>query len=324
MSLPTKITLHNKVEMPLMGFGCAFGNWTDRSEGVFFGFTPETAWSAVPSALSAGYRLLDTALLYGTHTIVGQSLGSEFRAGSLKREDVFVVSKVFHGPSPVANNSLGVSVDIAAFLADSSLDIRSRIKHDYERCLAELNLGYLDLLLMHWPGLWGSQDKQNNERLRQEVWAAFEDLYLAGRVRAIGVSNFLVGHLEGLLSLCRVKPMVNQIEVSPYLQQRHIVQFCQQHDIVVQAWGPFGSGATGVLQDPVLKTVASAHGKNTGQVILRWLLQRNIAALPKSLSPERMKNNLNIFDFELTDEELKNIDDLDRGVSSVVTADDIA
>jgi diketogulonate reductase-like aldo/keto reductase len=240
-------------------------------------------------------------------------------------------------------NTLEVSVDIEKYLhdlSDSSLqDFKARIRYDYERSLSELNVGYLDLLLMHWPGLWGSADQEKNARLRKACWEVFEDLYLNKRVRAIGVSNFLVRHLEeffepiGLDSetscgkrkiACRVLPMVNQIEVSPYLQQREIVAFCKEHGIVVQAWGPFGSGATGVLTDSVISEIAQKYSRNNGQIILRWLLQHGLTALPKSLSAERMKANLEVFDFVLDNEDMARIDALERGISSVQTAEDIA
>ena len=339
-NIEKEIVLHNGISMPRIGFGCAFGNWTDNSDNVFFGFTPEVAWQAVPTAISSGYRLLDCALLYGTHNIVGQSIGLELRSREhiQSRSDLFIVSKVFHGPAPVALNSLEVSIDIAKYLHDCSEEslqaFKARIKHDYERSLAELNIGYLDLLLMHWPGLWGSDDQAKNARLRKACWEVFEDLYLAKRVRAIGVSNFLRRHLEEFFErgtdgslgplACRVLPMVNQIEVSPYLQQREIVSFCKTHGIVIQAWGPFGSGATGLLTDGVISEIGRKHGRNNGQIILRWLLQHGLTALPKSLSAQRMKANLEVFDFELDEEDMTKIDALERGVSSVQTADDIA
>lgn len=319
-----KVVLSNGVVMPRLGFGCAFGNWTDHTPGKFFGFTPELGWKLIPQALQAGYRLLDGALLYNTHQILGISIGQAMARGDLTRDDVFIVSKVFHPKASVGFNHLNSSVDMEYYLTHPEADLKQRILNDIERCLLELNVGYLDLLLAHWPGEHNTTDEVQGQRLRHQVWLAFEEAYTLGRVRAIGVSNFLERHLDALLPLCKVTPMVNQIEVSPYLQQRELVQYCQEKGIVVQAWGPFGSGATGVLTDPVVQAIGQKYGKDGGQVILRWLLQKDMAALPKSSSEKRMQSNLQIFDFQLTDEDMNQINGLDRNVSSVVTAHSIA
>jgi diketogulonate reductase-like aldo/keto reductase len=305
--------------MPSLGFGCAFGNWTQKDKG-FFGFEPEQAWSAVPAALRAGFRHLDCALVYNTHRAVGISLGNEFAAGRLKRSDVFITTKVFHPPAGLALNRLGKTLD----MLDPAVNVTERILHDLEVCLDELSVGYVDLLLMHWPGAFESKDVALNRRLRLECWRAFETIYASGRARAIGVSNFLVPHLDALLAEASVAPMVNQIEVSPYLTQADLVQYCQQHQIAVVAWGPFGSGVTGVLADPVVERIAAAHNKNGGQVILRWLLQLGVGALPKSTNEARMRSNLDVFDFALTDDEVAALSALNCGRSSVTTAENIA
>lgn len=318
------MTLANGVRMPKIGFGCAFGNWTDKG-AAFYGFQPELGWRLVPAALGAGYRMLDCALVYGSHQVVGISVGQALASGALAdRSSVFIQSKVFHPPGAIILNRLENSVDMAAYLADPSLDVKARILHDVERCLAELNVGYLDSLLLHWPGLHDTTDEAAGRRLRRQAWAALEEAHAAGRVRAIGVSNFLVRHLEALLEDCAVPPMLNQLEVNPYMAQAETVRYCQSKGIVVQAWGPFGSGATGVLQDPVLAGIAARLGKNVGQVILLWLLQQGMAALPKSASPARMAGNLDVFDFALSDEDMQAISALDRGITSVTTADSIA
>jgi diketogulonate reductase-like aldo/keto reductase len=318
------IGLSNGVLMPKLGFGCAFGNWADKSLPI--GFQPELAWSALPIALRTGYRLLDCALIYATHNIVSISLGQELASGRLQRADIFITSKVFHPQVPLGHNKLENTIDIAYYLNHPEVDIKPRIIRDAERCLAELNLGYLDLLLVHWPGQFDTSDEVNGQRLRREVWLAFQELYTSGKVRAIGVSNFLVKHLDALLNdvSCTVPPMVNQIEVSPYLLQKDVVDYCKRKNIVVQAWGAFGSGATGVLSDPLIISLASKYKKNTGQIILRWLLQKGLTALPKSSSEARMQSNLDIFDFILDDVDIETLDGLNRNISSVVTAESIA
>lgn len=309
------VKFHNGVEMPVLGFGCAFGNWNDKSK--FFGFQPELAWNAVPTALKVGYKHFDAAYVYGTHKIVGLCLGDEFKNGA-KREDFFITTKVFHMPAPIALNAINKTMD----MTNPKIDVKARTLYDFEKSLDELNLGYVDLLLMHWPG--NSTDETLNRYLRKAVWEVFEEIYKSGKARAIGVSNFMVKHLETFLQDITVIPMVNQIEVSPYYGQHDVVKFCQSSGIVVTAWAPFGSGATGVLQDDVIATIAKKHNKNSGQVILRWLVQRGMAALPKSSSETRMAGNLDIFDFSLSEEELSAISALDKGKTSVVSAEGIA
>eukprot|EP00906_Rhabdomonas_costata_P003116 RCo004789 len=316
----THLTLSNGVRMPSLGFGCAFGSWNPEDKSTFFGFEPEQAWAAVPAALRAGYRHLDCALIYGTHRIVGISLGQEFAAGRLKRNEVFVTTKVFHPPVPVGLNHIGKTLDMLN--PEIQKDLKGRVLHDFERCLDELNLGYVDLLLMHWPGVFHTKDGALNRALRRQCWAAFEEIYNSGRARAIGVSNFLVRHLEELLEDATVAPMVNQIEISPYYSQPSVVELCQRKGIAVVSWGPFGSGSTGVLKDPVVQEIARQHGKDAGQVILRWVLQQGFGALPKSSNEARIKGNLDVFDFQLTPEEMARLTGLHCGKSSVATSSD--
>jgi len=315
MSIPTQLSktvkLANGTEIPAVGFGCAFGNWADESQ--WMGFTPEEAWSAFAIALRAGYRHFDAAYFYGTHKILGFSLGQMFVSGQLKRKDVFITSKVFHPPAGLGLNEIGKSID----LADPNVDVKKRVREQIEHTLDELMLGYVDLMLMHWPGDFGSTDAARNRQQRKECWEVFEEYYKAGKLKAIGVSNFTVRHLESLLEDATVKPMVNQIEISPYMCQEDLVAFCQAKGVVLEAWAPFGSGATGVVADPTVKEIAARHQKNAGQVVLRWLVQRGIVALPKSSSEARMKGNLDIFDFELSAEDLAAISALNQNRSSV-------
>jgi len=312
------LQLANGVKMPVLGFGCAFGNWTDRSQ--FFGFQPDLGWAAVPAAFRAGFRHFDCALIYGSHRVVGTSLGVEFAKGA-KREDIFVTSKVFHPAAEIALNRLGKCFD---FDLDIS-KVKARILLDIEKCLDELGLGYLDLLLMHWPGQHNTKDVARGRALRKECWAAFEEAYKAGKVRAIGVSNYLPRHLEMLKEDgVTVMPMVNQIEVSPYMTQAEAVAYCQANGIHVCAWGPMGSGDASLLSDPLLVSLGAKYKKNVGQIILRWLYQNGMSALPKSSNENRMRSNLDIFDFSLAAEDLAAISALNKNKSSVVSSDSIA
>jgi len=316
---PVTLQLANGVQMPALGFGCAFGNWTDRSK--FFGFQPDLGWAAVPAAFRAGFRHFDVALIYGSHRVVGASLGAELARGSVKREDIFVTSKVFHPAAEIALNRMDKCFDFSL----GRLQVKDRILLDVEKCLDELNLGYLDLLLMHWPGDHNTTDVARGRALRKEVWAAFEEVLKSGRARAIGVSNFLVRHLEGLKEDgATIAPMVNQIEVNPYITQQEVVSYCQANNIHVSAWAPFGSGDSSLLSDPLLVSLATKYGKNVGQVILRWLYQRGMSSLPKSSNEGRMRSNMQIFDFTLDPEDVEAVCGLNKHKSSVVTSETIA
>lgn len=299
----------------MVGFGCAFGNWNEADKSSFFGFQPDLGYFAVPAALRAGYSHFDGALVYGSHRILGRALGDEMAKGEKTRKDFFVTTKVFHPPAGIALNKIGNSFDFRDPKVTSN--IKERVLHDFERCLDELSLGYVDMLLMHWPGEWESTDEVVGRERRRQCWEAFEEIYASGKARAIGVSNFLVNHLETLLQDATVKPMVNQIEISPYIQQKALVGYCQERDIHPVAWAPFGSGQTGVLQDPAIVALAEKYGKNVGQVILRWLIQQQISVLPKSSSEARMRSNMDVFDFSLTEEEVDSLKALDRNATSV-------
>ena len=303
------VKLSNGVTLPRLGFGCAFGNWTDTSR--FVGFQPDLGWAAVPAALRAGYTHFDCALVYGSHRIVGTSLGINAFAKGVKRSDIFVTTKVFHFPAPdLALGTQGKAID----MSKAGLDMKALVEHDVEKSLDELSMGYVDLCLLHWPGHPAATDAAQARSYRKEAWSVLEAMLKKGRCRAIGVSNFTQKHLEQLLEDCTVTPMVNQIEKSPYRAQHETTAFCQSKGIFVQAWAPFGSGGTGVLKDATIAAIASKHGKNVGQVILRWLAQKGCGALPKSSNEKRMASNLNIYDFKLTDEDMAKLDKLDQGL----------
>jgi len=236
--------------------------------GVFQVENDATA-DMVKNAIEVGYRSIDTAAIYGNEAGVGQGIKQALASTGLNREDLFITSKVW-------NDGLSYDETIAA----------------YEDSLQKLGLDYLDLYLIHWPG----KDKY------AESWRALEDLYDQGKIKAIGVCNFTVAHLEKLLTFARIKPVINQVEFHPRLQQVELRAFCDEHQIQLEAWAPLMQG--GLLEDGTIAQIATKYGKSIAQVILRWDVQNGVITIPKSVRRERMMQNADIFDFTLTDEEM--------------------
>ena len=243
--------------------------------GVFQVPDPETR-AAVETAIAAGYRSFDTAALYGNEAGVGTAIAPS----GLQRGEVFVTTKVW-------NDDQGYESTFQAF--GSSLD--------------RLGLGYVDLYLIHWPV--PARDAY------VATWRAFEKLYEDGRARAIGVSNFQPWHLRRLLDETQVVPAVNQVELHPHLQQEELRRFDASHGIVTEAWSPLGRGQ--VLSEPLINALAEKYGKTPAQVVLRWHLQLGNVVIPKSVMPARIRENIQVFDFELADEDLAGIGELDTG-----------
>jgi methylglyoxal/glyoxal reductase len=260
-------TLHNGVAMPWLGLGVF-----KVEEG------PELE-NAIKTAIRYGYRSIDTAAIYGNEEGVGRGIRAGLEAGGIRREELFVTSKVW-------NADLGYESTLAAF----------------ETSLGKLNLDYLDLYLIHWPV----------EGKFESSWRAMETLYKEGRVRAIGVSNFHIHHLQRLLQQAEIKPMVNQVEFHPRLTQVPLRDFCQSQGIQFEAWSPLMQGQ--LLDNPVLKEIADRHNKSVTQVILRWDLQNGIVTIPKSTKEHRIVENVSVFDFELTQEEMERIDGLNQNL----------
>ena len=233
---------------------------------------PETE-QAVHWALEAGYRHIDTAAIYQNEADVGKAIAES----SVPREQVFVTTKVW-------NTDQGYDGTLRAF--QTSLD--------------KLALDYVDLYLIHWPVKGTFKD----------TWRALEQIHGEGRAKAIGVSNFLVHHLEDLFETAQVKPMVNQVEFHPRLQQPELLAFDQQNGIAHQAWAPIMKGRVNDI--PELQTIAKTHGKTPVQVTLRWELQKGVVTIPKSVKQERILSNADVFDFELSPGEVATIDGLDR------------
>lgn len=237
----------------------------------------ETGERAVRTALDAGFRHIDTAAQYGNEDLVGRVIAES----GVPRGELFVTSKL-------RNVDQG---------HDEALDA-------FERTCADLGTDYLDLYLIHWPKVGGHEDEWR-ERV-WDSWRAFEELYAAGRVRAIGVSNFLVHHLEVLLERASVVPHVNQIELNPTYQQRETVAWCRAHGVQLEAWAPLGRGR--IVRDERIRALAAAHGKDVAQVCVRWALQHGFVTMPKSTHEERIRSNAEVFDFELSDEEMGLLD----------------
>jgi diketogulonate reductase-like aldo/keto reductase len=307
------ITLHNGVTMPTLAFGCAFGDWVGGNE--FQGFQPEQAWRAVSLALDNGYRAFDGARVYGTERIVGTLIGERFSRGDLTRDDLFITTKLAHPATPPhINISHRRTWDF-----DKVDDIAQKVRDDMADTLDDLGLGYVDLLLMHWPGVFGpctSADPEFPRKARATIWRTFCEIFEKGAARAIGVSNFTVAHLEHLMEdvpESRYRPTVNQVEIHPYCRDPSLETFCAEQGIVVTAYAPFASGAFEMLNDPVLSSIAAQHERTPGQVILRWHVQSGRTALPKTSKKKRMSENLDIYSFSLTDNEMRSIDGLGAG-----------
>ncbi|WP_430152771.1 aldo/keto reductase [Peribacillus simplex] len=241
--------------------------------GVFKVKNGNETVESVKKAIEVGYCAIDTAAIYGNEEGVGQAI----RECGVPREKLFITSKVW-------NTEQGYETTLKAF--DDSLN--------------RLGLEYLDLYLIHWPG----KDKY------LETWKALEKLYKDGKVKSIGVSNFHVHHLENLLANSEVKPVVNQIELHPLLTQVEIREYCAKHEIKVESWSPLGRG--NLLEEPTINHIAKKHGKSSAQVLIRWHLQNDLVVIPKSITPSRIEENAQVFDFSLSLNEMNQIDALNK------------
>ncbi|WP_308639835.1 aldo/keto reductase [Paenibacillus silvisoli] len=232
---------------------------------------------AVRSAIANGYRSIDTASIYGNERGVGEGILQTIEENKLSREKLFVTSKVW-------NADLGYEAVLAA----------------YNASLAKLGLDYLDLYLIHWP-VKGKY---------KEAWRALETLYKAGRVKAIGVSNFQIHHLEDLMADAEIKPMVNQVEFHPRLTQKDLLHYTREQGIQLEAWSPLMQGE--LLHDETLQGLAAKYGKSVAQIILRWDIQHGVVTIPKSTKEQRIIENAALFDFELSPADMELIDGLNQ------------
>jgi methylglyoxal/glyoxal reductase len=240
---------------------------------------------SVKIALEVGYRSIDTAAIYGNEEGVGKAIAES----TVPREELFITTKVW-------NSNHGYEAALAAF--DVSME--------------KLGLDYLDLYLIHWP--LPSQGKF------VETWKALEKLYKDGRVRAIGVSNFKVHHLEEIIANCEIIPMVNQVEYHPRFNQQELHDFCKKHGIQLEAWSPLMQG--GLLEEPALVEIAKKYNKSTAQIIIRWDIQTGVVTIPKSVKPHRIAENADVFDFELSQEDMDKINALNQDQRMFADPDD--
>ena len=237
----------------------------------------DVARDSVKKALELGYRHVDTATVYGNEASVGEGI----RLSGVKREDVFLTTKQW-------TNERGFENTVAAA----------------ERALKTIGVDYLDLYLVHWPAV--EKLSPDWAAINAETWRGFEKLYKDGKVRAIGVSNFMPAQLAALKERAEVQPMVDQVEFHPGYIQRNVLDYCRENGIVVEAWSPLGSGR--LLADPLVNEIGAAHGKSAAQTCVRYALQHGIVPLPKSVTPERIAANADVFDFALTDAEMAALD----------------
>lgn len=260
-----KVKLNNGIEMPVLGFGVMQIMGVECEEAVL-------------NAIAAGYRLFDTAELYGNE----QAVGNAIKSSGIPREKLFITTKF-------GSKEAGYEKTKAAF----------------QKSIGLLQLDYIDLYLIHQPfgDIFGS-------------WRAMQELYNEGKIKAIGVCNFSPDRLMDLIANSGFTPAVNQIEVHPFNQQLETQQFLQANGVQMEAWGPFAEGMNGMFTNKVLATVGAKYNKTVAQVILRWLTQRGVVAIPKSARKERMIENISIFDFKLTEEDMKSIQVLDTKQSA--------
>ncbi|MEH7272515.1 aldo/keto reductase [Neobacillus vireti] len=253
--------------------------------GVFKVEDGQEVVNSVKAALEVGYRSIDTAAIYGNEEGVGKAVAES----GVPREELFITTKVW-------NANHGYEAALAAF--DVSME--------------KLGLDYSDLYLIHWP--LPSQGKL------VETWKALEKLYKDGRVRAIGVSNFKIHHLEEIIANCEIIPMVNQVEYHPRFNQREVHDFCKKHGIQLEAWSPLMQG--GLLEEPNLVEIAKKYNKSTAQVIIRWDIQTGVVTIPKSVKAHRIAENADVFDFELSQEDMDKINELNQDQRMFADPDD--
>lgn len=260
LTLDSTFELNNGIKIPILGLGTA-------------GLMLKRAYQSVIWALDMGYRLIDTATMYGNEKKIGKAL----KESGVPREEIFITTKVW-------NTDQGYNNTLSAF----------------EKSLNNLGLSYVDLYLVHWPVT----------RLRNETWKALEKLLEDGKTRAIGVSNYTIRHLTELMENSSNIPTVNQVEFTPFLFQRDLLEFCQKNNIIVEAYSPLTRGQK--FNNPILKAIGEQYGKTSAQILIRWGLQHGIIEIPRSKSKEHIHDNADVFDFNLNGEDMGQLDNLNE------------
>lgn len=258
-----------------------FGTWHIKDE--------KKMEFSIKTAIENGYTHIDTASKYKNEELIGNTIEKY----NIPRENLFITSKLW-------NEDKGYDNTIKAF----------------QETLDRLKIDYLDLYLIHWP-----MTAENWEELNAETWRAFEDLYKIGKVKAIGVSNFMVQHMESLRKTATILPMVDQIEFHPGMMQKEILEYCRNNNIVVEAWSPLGSGR--MLDNKDLKIIADKYKKSVAQICIRWCVQNDVIPLPKSIHLERIKDNIDIYDFRISDEDMEYINNMEYFAGSGLTPNKI-
>lgn len=290
-----KIKLDENNAIPIFGLG----TWKSQ---------PNAVKNAVIDAVKAGYRHIDCAFVYGNENEVGDALTELFKEGIVKREDLFITSKLWN-----------------------TFHSRNLVRPALEETLRLLKTDYLDLYLIHWPFGYaegeGNLPVDDKNKIRTsdvdylETWKGMEDIWEAGLTKSIGVSNFNHQQLDRILSNCKYRPAVNQVECHPYLNQSKLLEYCKSKNIVLTAYSPLGSpdrpwakpGDPSLMEDPKIKKIAEKYNKTPAQVLIRFQIDRGIVVIPKSVTKERIIENMKVFDFKLEPEEIKELETFDRG-----------
>lgn len=247
--------------------------------GVFRVENDDTAKDAVKHAIINGYRSIDAALVYGNEEMVGRGIQEGMAAADIQREDLFITSKLWF-------DSFG----------------KDNVEQGYQTSIDNLGLDYLDLYLIHWPG--------TDESVMIETWKGMEALYESGKVKNIGVSNFNIEHLEVLKSQTSIKPVINQVEFHPYFTQQELRTYLDTESIYMESWSPLMNAE--ILTDETINAIAEEIGKSPAQVVIRWNIEHDVVTIPKSVTPHRIEDNINIFDFSLTANQMERIDALNE------------
>jgi len=252
----------------------------------------ETAIKSIKTAVEIGYKHIDAAAIYANE----EGVGAGIKACGIERKDLFITSKLW-------NAERGYESTLNAF----------------EKTLEDLQLDYLDLYLIHWPA--AAHQFENWQEINAETWRAMEKLHNEGKIKSLGVSNFMPHHLEPLMKTAKIQPSINQIEYHPGFTQPGCVKFCTDNNIQVEGWSPLGRGE--VLDNEMLKNIAEKYNKSVAQVCIRWALQNNVIPLPKSVTPHRIEENFNVFDFEISEADMVAIDAMENTGASGLTPDTV-